>query len=93
MDAESGNYFAEAAQEIKGDIIANGLMILPHRQEIVDFSTPTFPTGVGVIAPANSQINPIHLSCDMSPIKGITLLPELVIESAGFVLHGFFLLA
>ena len=31
---------------IRGDIIANGLTILPWREKVVDFSHPTFPTGV-----------------------------------------------
>ena len=41
---------------VKGDIIANGLTILPWRKKIVDYSNPTFPTQVWLIARADSPI-------------------------------------
>jgi len=44
---------------IKGDIIACGLTILPWREKIVNFSIPTFPTQVWLIAKADSPIKPI----------------------------------
>ncbi|MBK1720198.1 transporter substrate-binding domain-containing protein [Thiocystis violacea] len=44
---------------IKGDILANGLTVLPWRQEIVDYSDPTFPSGVWLIARADSTLLPI----------------------------------
>jgi ABC-type amino acid transport substrate-binding protein len=44
----------------KGDIIANGLTILPWRQKVVDFSTPTFPTQVWLLARADSPMNPVQ---------------------------------
>lgn len=45
--------------EIKGDLIANGLTILPWRQQLVTYSTPTFPTQVWLISGAGSALNPI----------------------------------
>ena len=45
---------------IKGDIIANGLTKLPWREKLVNYSTPTFPSGVWLIARANSNIKPIQ---------------------------------
>lgn len=45
---------------IKGDVIANGMTILPGREKLVNFSTPTFPTQVWLIARSDSSINPIH---------------------------------
>lgn len=51
---------------IKGDIIANGLTILPWREKIIDYSTPTFPTQVWLIARADSPIKPIKPSGDIS---------------------------
>lgn len=45
---------------IKGDILANGVTVLPWRQEIVDFSDPTFPSGVWLIARADSPLSPIR---------------------------------
>ena len=44
---------------IKGDIIANGFTILPWRKKIVDFSTPTFPNQIWLVAKADSPIKPI----------------------------------
>jgi len=46
--------------EPKGDIIANGLTILPWRQKVVDYSVPTFPTQVWLLARADSPINPVQ---------------------------------
>ncbi len=47
---------------IRGDIIANGLTILPWREKIVAFSIPTFPTGVWMVARSDSSIKPIEPS-------------------------------
>jgi len=44
----------------KGDIIANGLTILPWRQKVVNYSTPTFPTQVWLLARSDSPMNPVH---------------------------------
>lgn len=44
---------------IKGDIIANGFTQLPWREKIVDYSAPTFPTQVWLIARADSPLHPI----------------------------------
>lgn len=44
---------------VNGDLIANGLTILPERQKIVEYSIPTFPTGVWLVARADSPIKPI----------------------------------
>jgi ABC-type amino acid transport substrate-binding protein len=50
---------------IKGDILANGVTRLPWRESIVDFSVPTFPTGVWLVARADSPIVPITPSGDV----------------------------
>jgi ABC-type amino acid transport substrate-binding protein len=44
---------------IKGDILANGLTVLPWRKDIVDYSSPTFPSGVWLIARSDSTLLPI----------------------------------
>lgn len=58
---------------LKGDIIANGLTILPHRKKMVDYSTPTFPTGVWLIARADAPIKPItptgNLNRDIQQVR------------------------
>lgn len=67
---------------IKGDVIANGLTVLSWRQEVVDFSTPTFPTQVWVVVKAESEITPITPTGDINKdieltrakLKGVTLL-------------------
>ncbi|MEN8199582.1 MAG: transporter substrate-binding domain-containing protein [Thermodesulfobacteriota bacterium] len=48
----------------KGDVIANGLTILDWRKKVVDYSTPTFPTQVWLVAKADSNITPITPSGD-----------------------------
>lgn len=43
----------------RGDIIANGLTILPWREEILDYSIPTFPTQVWLVARSDSPLKPV----------------------------------
>jgi len=44
---------------IRGDIIANGLTILPSREKFVDYSLPTFPSAVWLMARSDSRVKPI----------------------------------
>ena len=44
---------------IRGDIIANGFTIIPWRQQVVNFSTPTFPNQIWLVARTDSPIKPI----------------------------------
>ena len=55
----------ESSAPVRGDLIANGLTVLPWREVIVDFSNPTFPTGVWLIARADSSLQPIKPSGDI----------------------------
>ena len=48
--------------EVRGDILANGLTILPWREKVVSYSIPTFPTGVWLVARADSPMKPIEPS-------------------------------
>ncbi len=50
---------------VRGDIIANGLTILDWRRLVVQFSNPTFPTGIWLMARADSSIKPIEPSGDI----------------------------
>ena len=52
------------AVPIRGDLIANGLTVLPWRQKIVDYSDPTFPSAVWLLARADSKIEPIAATAD-----------------------------
>ncbi|OQX05859.1 MAG: ABC transporter substrate-binding protein [Desulfobulbaceae bacterium A2] len=47
---------------VRGDIIANGLTVLPWRQQVLTYSSPTFPTQVWLIAAAGSSMQPITAS-------------------------------
>lgn len=44
---------------IKGDIVANGVTILPWRKKVIDYSEPTFPTQIWLIARADLPFSPI----------------------------------
>lgn len=46
----------------RGDVIASGLTILPDREKLISYSTPTFPSGVWLIAPVRSAATPIKPS-------------------------------
>jgi ABC-type amino acid transport substrate-binding protein len=48
-----------AVAPIRGDVVANGLTVLPWRQDVVAFSSAVFPTQVWVIARAESKVQPI----------------------------------
>ena len=45
---------------IRGDLIANGLTVLTCRKKILDYSDPTFPNQVWVVARIDSPIMPIR---------------------------------
>lgn len=62
MKQGTNEFYPESTEEIKGDLIANGLTILPWRQKIVDYTLPTFPTGVWLISKAKSELSPIKPS-------------------------------
>jgi ABC-type amino acid transport substrate-binding protein len=46
----------------RGDLIANGFTVLPWRQKVVDFSTPTFPSQIWLVARVDSKVKPIKPS-------------------------------
>lgn len=58
---------------IKGDIVASGLTILAWREQVVEFSTPVFPSQVWLVARADSSLKPIkpsgRLDQDISTVK------------------------
>jgi len=45
---------------VRGDLVATGFTVLPWRKKVMDFSIPTFPTGVWLVARADSPIQPIR---------------------------------
>ena len=61
------------ARPIRGDIIGNGLTILPIRENLIDYSEPTFPSAVWLLARADSKVQPIvpsgNLARDIAATK------------------------
>jgi ABC-type amino acid transport substrate-binding protein len=47
---------------VRGDLIANGLTVLAWRTQLIDYSEPTFPSGVWLIARAEDELQPIVAS-------------------------------
>jgi hypothetical protein len=75
---------AERLEEtpIRGDLAANGMTVLPWREEVVRFSDPTFPSGVWLVARADSGLKPIEPTGDIhrdiarvkAAMDGVTVL-------------------
>lgn len=67
---------------IKGDLIANGMTVLEWRKNVLEFSTPTFPTQVWLVAKHDAPITPIKGTGDLrkdialtrEKLKGTTVL-------------------
>lgn len=82
VKAKGDNIEVVGQVPIKGDIIASGFTILPWRAKVVDFSIPTFPNQIWLVARADSPLKPIipHKSVDKDIaavrglLKGRTLL-------------------
>lgn len=62
--------------QVKGDLIANGMTVLPWRQQVVDFSEPTFPNQVWLVARSDSPLKPIKPSNDIQ--KDISAVKKLL---------------
>ena len=65
-----------ASVAVKGDLIANGMTVIPWRERIVDYSVPTFPNQVWLVARADSPLEPIKPSGNVK--KDISLVKSLV---------------
>jgi ABC-type amino acid transport substrate-binding protein len=50
---------------VKGDLIANGFTVLPWRQTVVEFSRPTFPSQIWLVARVDSPLRPIEPAADV----------------------------
>ena len=57
---------ATGSRPILGDVIGNGLTILPNRQRVIDYSVPTFPSAVWLLARSDLKIKPIIPSGDLA---------------------------
>ncbi|WP_373499319.1 transporter substrate-binding domain-containing protein [Desulfococcus sp.] len=77
---------------VTGDIIANGMTMIPWRREILNFSRPTFQTQIWLVALADSPLAPIMPSGDIEKdilavkglLRGYTCLglPDTCLEPA-----------
>lgn len=73
IDSLTGKEITAAEQDIvvgkrvdvRGDVIANGFTILPWRQKIIEYSVPTFPSGVWLVVRADFPADPIVPSGDL----------------------------
>jgi membrane-bound lytic murein transglycosylase MltF len=50
---------------VKGDLIAAGFTVLPWREKLLQYSAPTFPSQVLLVARADSPYTPIRGSADL----------------------------
>lgn len=50
---------------VKGDMIANGFTVLPWRKKLINFTQPTFPNQVWLMARADSKVRPIKPTKDI----------------------------
>lgn len=68
--------------DIKGDIAAHGITILPWRANIIDFSYPLFPTQVWLVARADSAMKPIvpsgDIESDIAAVKTVLMGREVL---------------
>lgn len=55
-------YRAYGSRQIRGDLIGNWMTILPNRQQLIDFSTPTFPSAVWLLARSDLDVRPVKPS-------------------------------
>lgn len=51
---------------VKGDVIATGFTVLPWRAAVLSYSAPTFPSQVLLVAPAESPLQPVAETADLS---------------------------
>ena len=67
---------------IKGDLIANGMTMLPWRKEFLNFSRPTFQSQIWIVMRADSPLEPItpsgkidkDIAAVMQLLKGYTCM-------------------
>ncbi|GAB6037965.1 transporter substrate-binding domain-containing protein [Fundidesulfovibrio butyratiphilus] len=79
---QGANVEIKGQAPVRGDIIANGLTVLPWRTKVVNFSRPTFPTQVWLVVKSESAVTPIKPTGDIdkdiqltrAKLRGMTVL-------------------
>lgn len=51
---------------VRGDVIANGMTVIPWRARVVDFAEATFPTQVWLVSRADLPVSPIEPSRELA---------------------------
>jgi len=54
-----GGFEVVAEVPVRGDVIANGMTVIPWREQVIAFSVPTFPSQVWLVARSDSPLKPI----------------------------------
>jgi len=79
---EGGEVLFGDSVPIKGDIVANGMTILPWRRAAVAYSTPTFPNQIWLLTTRSANLRPIVPSGNLAEdigmvknmLKGVSIL-------------------
>ena len=69
---------------VKGDVIASGFTVLPWREELVAFSSPTFPTQIWLMTMPESKLAPIALESvetDIQKVKSMLKDRNILVKS------------
>ncbi|MEA1968042.1 MAG: transporter substrate-binding domain-containing protein [Thermodesulfobacteriota bacterium] len=66
VKSDGSNVRIIGSAPVKGDLIANGLTILPWRQKLVNYAIQTFPTQVWMLTRADSEAQPVIPSGDIN---------------------------
>ena len=74
------------SRPVKGDLISNGFTMLEPRKKWVDYSDPTFPTSVWLMARADSKVKPIKPSGDKK--KDIAATKALLSRGTTYVMEN-----
>jgi len=62
VQARNGEIARLGSVPVRGDVIANGMTIIPWRQKVLLFGATTFPTQVWLLSRADSPVKPIQPS-------------------------------
>ena len=66
IDPHGGKLKVVGEAPMRGDLIANGLTVLASRKALIDYSVPTFPSGVWLVARAEASMKPISASGNLN---------------------------
>jgi ABC-type amino acid transport substrate-binding protein len=59
VKSKGDDYEVVGEVPIRGDVIANGMTVIPWRAKVVGFADPTFPTQVWLVSRADLPVSPI----------------------------------